>query len=211
MGEAAEATDDVVVQPRPVERMGVAGPLRMMGEELDGAGLVARVLRMLEGKVEEGAERGLGRLIVAAGDGEVRGGQGQRVGGEGVGGAAVEVPRDLVGQQDEGQGGVRGLGPGRDGTARGFEVQRLDETGFVLVGKMFGQQLELTESLAPASGGTRMTVQMRLGNPGGLMTPVAMRIARRLEREKLEAWKKHNVEEDGTLQHFLPALFARYG
>ena len=191
MGEAAEATDDVVVQPRPVERMGVARLLRMMGEELDGAGLVARVLRMLEGKVEEGAEHGLGRLVVAAGDGEVRGGQGQRVGGEGVGGAAVEVPRDLVGQQDEGQGGVRGLGPGRDGTARGFEVQRLEamaaggveavilgepafgtglapegEEGFGVFGGHRGPPLPCSEGWSPASRPRGMGGVARRGDGG---------------------------------------------
>jgi hypothetical protein len=89
-----------------------------------------------------------------------------------------------------------------------FDLTQLDDTGFRLVGTNSTQQLEMHETFEPVPGGTRMVVQMRLGTPHGLLTPLAMGVVRKLKGAQLEAWKRHNVEEDGTLQYFLPELHA---
>jgi hypothetical protein len=91
-----------------------------------------------------------------------------------------------------------------------FELSKLDETGFVLTGAFHGQRLELKESFEAAPGGTKMVVQARLGKPNALFTRALSRLILLFEPAQFEAWKRHNVEEDGTLSGFLPALYARY-
>jgi hypothetical protein len=90
-----------------------------------------------------------------------------------------------------------------------FDVPALDETGFHLRGYTAGLPIELHETFEAVEGGTRMTVTMRLGTPYRALNRVLVAVALRVKREQIEAWKRHNVEEDGTLEHFLPELWAR--
>ncbi|MBL8958191.1 MAG: hypothetical protein JNK82_45885 [Myxococcaceae bacterium] len=91
-----------------------------------------------------------------------------------------------------------------------FELLSLDETGFRLRGKNSGLQLELHETFEAVPGGTKMTVTMWLGTANSFVSRVLVTLASRFKRAQLEAWKRHNVEEDGTLPFFLPELFARH-
>src|SRR5690606_39436790 len=99
---------------------GDGGPRRVWDGQ--GAGV-------LEGRREDpGQVRGTG-LIVAASQRPAREGEGQRVGGEGVAGAAVDVARELVEQDHQGQRPFGRLEPAVQLAAGGGEVRRLEPAG----------------------------------------------------------------------------------
>ena len=107
--EAAEAGDDVAVQRRPTS--GRRRRRRSRSISATAVVLVGQVLGMLEGQVEEAAAaaaRPAGRSPRSTAARAMRAGLG--VGGEGVGRAAVEVARELVEQDQQGQ---RALGASR--------------------------------------------------------------------------------------------------
>jgi hypothetical protein len=90
-----------------------------------------------------------------------------------------------------------------------FDLLQLDETGFRLRGVNSGLKLELHETFEAVPRGTQMTVTMWLGTANRLLSRGLVALATRVKRAQLEAWKRHNVEEDGTPPFFLPELWAR--
>ena len=89
-------------------------------------------------------------------------------------------------------------------------VERLDETGFIHKLMRGGIELARMEHVfSETSTGTRD--ENCLIVPGStLLAPLARFVLPRLmPGDKGEAWLKHSIEEIGTLEHFLPALYAR--
>ncbi|HEX2844480.1 MAG TPA: hypothetical protein VHP64_04460 [Candidatus Limnocylindria bacterium] len=91
-------------------------------------------------------------------------------------------------------------------------VTRLDETGIRLERHLLGSEVfSLEHWFAPADGGTRYRSRMELGAD----TPFGRLLFNRLIRPIIfsdlmgPAWLKHNVEEVGNFEHFLPELHAR--
>ena len=110
VGEAAKAIDDHLVAAGKVGKAFEGGPGRACGllvgqrlEQGDASGLLLSGLRVLEGQIEE--DPGQRREPLVDPEGEPL--EAQRPGlvvlGEGGGGVAVKVSRQLVQQQDEGQ------------------------------------------------------------------------------------------------------------
>lgn len=102
---AAIADDDVPVDASPFLGFGVSG------RQGHVAILIFQRLGMLERQQDEVAKREVERLVMSAPDRLVREHQGQRVGGEGVACAAKAVPRELVQQDEQGQGALGRLDP----------------------------------------------------------------------------------------------------
>jgi len=105
VGEAAEADDDVAVEAAPFLELGVAG------DQGHVAVLILKPFGMFEGEEEEVLQFRRDPEMVAARHGLVREHQGQRIGGELVRRAAETVPRILIEQDQEGEGGLRRLDP----------------------------------------------------------------------------------------------------
>jgi hypothetical protein len=94
------------------------------------------------------------------------------------------------------------------------DVAKNDETGLVLSARKFGMELmRLEHRFTPVPGGTLYESRMHVGTKAVpvrfLVNPL---IRRRVFTEaKGRAWLKHNVEEVGNLESFLPALYASRG
>jgi hypothetical protein len=91
-------------------------------------------------------------------------------------------------------------------------VTRLDETGIRLERHMLGSEIfSLEHWFEPADGGTRYRSRMELGADTAFGRLLFNRIIRPMVFGDLmgPAWLKHNVEEVGNFEHFLPELFAR--
>jgi len=89
-------------------------------------------------------------------------------------------------------------------------VQKVDETGFIHKVMRAGIQLARMEHVfTETSRGTRDENCLIVpGSP--LLAPLARFLLPRLmPPDKGEAWLKHSIEEMGTLEHFLPELYAR--
>jgi hypothetical protein len=94
------------------------------------------------------------------------------------------------------------------------EVERLDERGIALTRRLLGEEvfrLEHEFLYVPGEGATRYLSCMRLGTASLLGRAVVNRvIRRRLFPEAMgRAWLRHNVEEVGTFEQFLPGLYAQ--
>lgn len=90
-------------------------------------------------------------------------------------------------------------------------IEKLDQTGFAHGLWTLGMQmLRLEYAFTPVSGGTLYENSLTVG-PDNWLRPLfnsAIR-PRAFSEEKGRAWLKHNVEEVGNFEHFLPALYAR--
>jgi hypothetical protein len=147
-GEAAEADDDVAVDDHPLGHLGI----RCLGGQRQALVLVGQVLRVLERQQHELPHRRRHGQVPAVRRGSPRDGAGLGVGGEGVGGSAVEVARELVEQQEQRQRPLGRPGPGVELAARGAVMVRLEAfadrriedvvLGVPLLGARFGPEAE---------------------------------------------------------------------
>ncbi len=91
-------------------------------------------------------------------------------------------------------------------------VEFLDESGFAHGDWVGGQRLaELRYRFERVPGGTRYENALTVGAAGGTVASAFNRWVRPLvfSDEMGRAWLRHNVEEVGNLEHFLPGLFLR--
>ncbi len=92
-------------------------------------------------------------------------------------------------------------------------VEKLDETGIVLAQRLFGRApiFRLEHRFEPVPGGTLYRSQMLVGSAARVGRLFFNRVVRprRFPDDMGRAWLKHNVEEVGNFEHFLPALYAR--
>jgi hypothetical protein len=90
-------------------------------------------------------------------------------------------------------------------------VEKLDDTGIRLVVRVAGAQVfQLEHTWSAGRGRTHYTSVLDLGSRSPLLRPVNSYLRRRVFRPGMEqAWIKHNIEEVGLLEHFLPALHRR--
>lgn len=93
------------------------------------------------------------------------------------------------------------------------EVPRLDEGGITLERYFLGQRVfELAHTFTPVAGGTQYDSVMTIGTTTPWLRPLANALRRRrFPEEKQRVWLRHNVEEVGYFEHFLPSLYERYG
>ena len=89
-------------------------------------------------------------------------------------------------------------------------VEKVDETGFIHKVMRGGIQLARMEHVFTETD-TGTQDENCLIVPGSpLLVPLARFLLPRLmPADKGEAWLKHSIEEMGTLEHFLPELYAR--
>jgi hypothetical protein len=93
------------------------------------------------------------------------------------------------------------------------DVPKNDETGITLSVPKFGMEvMHLEHTFTPVSGGTLYLSKMHVGTKAVparfLVNPL---IRSRVFSEAMgRAWLKHNVEETGNLEFFLPALYAAH-
>ena len=90
-------------------------------------------------------------------------------------------------------------------------VAKLDETGIRLERHMLGSEVfSLEHWFEPADGGTRYRSRMDLGADTAFGRLLFNRLIRPIVFGDImgPAWLKHNVEEVGNFEHFLPALYA---
>lgn len=90
-------------------------------------------------------------------------------------------------------------------------VTKLDATGIRLERRMLGSEVfSLEHWFEPADGGTRYRSRMELGADTLFGRLLFNRLIRPMVFGDLmgPAWLKHNVEEVGNFEHFLPGLFA---
>jgi hypothetical protein len=90
-------------------------------------------------------------------------------------------------------------------------VRQMDESGLVLVVRRFGVRVaELRHTFTAVPEGTLYRSRLVVGSTA----PVVGRLVNSLARKRLftpelaHAWIKHNVEEVGNFQFFLPKLYA---
>lgn len=91
-------------------------------------------------------------------------------------------------------------------------VTKLDETGIRLERHLLGSEVfNLEHWFEPADGGTRYRSRMELGADSAFGRLLFNRIIRPMIFSDLmgPAWLKHNVEEVGNFEHFLPRLYAQ--
>jgi hypothetical protein len=125
-------------------------------------------------------------------------------------------PRDHIFFQRQGTFGpgdswriVEAFGAGRRFLLDGiFHVTKLDDTGFTMELRLLGRPVAvMDERWQPGDQGLSWTVEMTVGSAApGLRPFVRARV--RSQMAFLERWRRHNVEEAGNLQHFLPELHA---
>lgn len=90
-------------------------------------------------------------------------------------------------------------------------VTGLDETGIRLERHMLGSEVFILEHwFAPVEGGTRYRSRMELGSDTAFGRLVFNRLIRPTVFGDLmgPAWLKHDVEEVGNFEHFLPRLYS---
>lgn len=89
-----------------------------------------------------------------------------------------------------------------------FRVTKLDGTGFTMEIRKLGRPVAvMDERWEVTADGLRWTVEQTIGAPGAVLGPLTRAIRRR-RAPMLTAWQRHNVEEVGNLEHFLPELHA---
>lgn len=91
------------------------------------------------------------------------------------------------------------------------EVVKLDQTGIRLVRRVLGLEVfSLEHWFEPAAGGTRYSSCMQVGHESRLgqyvLNPLLQ--GRLFSARMGYAWLRHNVEEVGNFEQFLPALYA---
>lgn len=91
-------------------------------------------------------------------------------------------------------------------------VEKLDETGIRLVRRIAGVQvLQLEHTWSRGDDSTHYVSVMDIGARGRWFSPVNWYLTTRRFPEPMgRAWLRHNVEEVGLLEHFLPSLHAQH-
>lgn len=92
------------------------------------------------------------------------------------------------------------------------DVKQLDKTGITLSGKIFGLVISsLHHKFIAVKSGTKYTSHLKVGNSSILGKYFINPIIRRFifTSSKGYAWIKHNIEEVGNFELFLPALFEK--
>lgn len=70
------------------------------------------------------------------------------------------------------------------------------------------QVFQLEHTWSPGRGRTHYTSVLDLGGRSALLHPVNAYLRRKVFRPGMDhAWARHNVEEVGLLEHFLPGLY----
>jgi len=89
-------------------------------------------------------------------------------------------------------------------------VEKIDETGFIHNVVRGGIRLVRMEHLfTETSTGTRDENCLIVPGSPRLVPLARLLLPRLMPADKGEAWLKHSIEEMGTLEHFLPELYAR--
>lgn len=89
-------------------------------------------------------------------------------------------------------------------------VEKLDETGIRLSGRVAGFEVSnLEHTFTPVADGTLYRSRMRVGAEHPLVSGLFNGIVRRriFPDEMGRAWLRHNVEEVGNFEFFLPELY----
>jgi hypothetical protein len=93
------------------------------------------------------------------------------------------------------------------------EIEQLDETGFIHNPRLHGisglARMEYT--FEADSGGTLYCNRLLVGGASGwrrAISPLVQRLG--FDHEHGRAWLRHNVEEVGMFEHFLPRLYAAH-
>jgi DAPG hydrolase-like protein len=91
-------------------------------------------------------------------------------------------------------------------------VEKLDETGITLVEHKLGNEvIHLEHHFFPEHVGTRYESYVTVGTASFPSKLVLNRLIRhRFTDEKAQAWVKHNIEEVGHFEEFLPSLYAEH-
>jgi hypothetical protein len=100
---------------------------------------------------------------------------------------------------------------GPDVTRTVARVRQMDESGIVLVVRRFGVNVaELRHTFTEARDGTLYRSRLIVGSTVPLVGGIVNSLARKrlFTNEIAQAWIKHNVEEVGNFQFFLPKLYA---
>jgi hypothetical protein len=93
------------------------------------------------------------------------------------------------------------------------DVPKNDETGItVSVRKLGVEVMRLEHTFTPVPEGTLYQSTMHMGTKAILLRFLFNRLVRpRIFSEAMgRAWIKHNIEEVGNLEFFLPALYAKH-
>lgn len=92
-------------------------------------------------------------------------------------------------------------------------VEKLDLTGIRLVLRILGGMVfQLEHTWSRAEGATHYTSVMDIGGHSALAAPLNRYLRSTLFVPGMErAWIRHNFEEVGLLEHFLPGLYAARG
>ncbi|HEY8561140.1 MAG TPA: hypothetical protein VIL74_12265 [Pyrinomonadaceae bacterium] len=89
------------------------------------------------------------------------------------------------------------------------EIVKLDETGYIHQPRMHGLRLaEMEYAFEPVAGGTKYRNSLTFGikgRLGRLLNPLLRRFF--FDEKRGRAWLKHNIEEVGNFEFFLPKLF----
>jgi hypothetical protein len=91
-------------------------------------------------------------------------------------------------------------------------VEKLDETGIRLVRRLLGVPvLQLEHTWSRCGSRTHYVSVMDIGARSRLLAPVNRFLnERRFPAAMAHAWLRHNVEEVGLFEHFLPSLYAAH-
>lgn len=92
------------------------------------------------------------------------------------------------------------------------DVDHLDETGMRHAGRIMGREfVSMDYRFAAVPEGTRYENSLTVGGDGRTLFGKLVNVVRgRLFPDAQgRAWLRHNVEEVGNLEHFLPALYAQ--
>lgn len=93
------------------------------------------------------------------------------------------------------------------------DVTRLDEGGFAHRPRLHGLRglVAMDYAFERVAGGTlyRNSLTVGIPVPRQLRSVNALALSRAFDEKHGRAWLKHNVEEVGNFEHFLPDLFAR--
>ncbi len=90
-------------------------------------------------------------------------------------------------------------------------VEKLDLTGIRLTLRFFGLKFfQLEHTWARGDRGTGYVSVLDLGHRWWLLAPINRLLRAKVFTNAMESgWIRHNVEEVGRLEHFLPALYAQ--
>lgn len=89
-------------------------------------------------------------------------------------------------------------------------VHRWDRGGIGFHLERLGQRVfSLDHTFSAIEGGTRYDSRMLIGLEGGHLSRLANRliVPRAFGADKARAWLRHNIEEVGCFEHFLPELY----